>query len=385
MPRYILTDATEDIWLDTFSLDASMLTAPMPGGWSVRKRTLRGGLRDGVDLVTLCNGALRVNVLPTRGMGLWNGDYRGTFLGWRAPISGPVHPRFVDQGYRNGIGWLAGFDEWLCRCGLGWNGPPGNDNGAALTLHGRIANQPAQRVEVSVNPEPPFELAVSGVVEEAGLFLGRLRLTATYVTTPGSNRLVIRDVVENRGGTEAEMQMLYHLNFGPPLLAPGGRVVVPAMEVAPHTDHAAQAIDRYAEYAPPVAGFAEEVYDFRAMAGADHRTLALLRDKAGFRGCVVRWDVRQLPCFTVWKNTAAEVDGYVTGLEPGTNFPFFRAHERQQGRVVKLPPGGRWESIWSIEVLDLPGAVAAVEQEIAGLQAKAPATIHRKPVFAPPA
>jgi hypothetical protein len=81
----------------------------------------------------------------------------------------------------------------------------------------------------------------------------------------------------------------------------------------------------------------------------------------------------------VWKNTAALEDGYVTGLEPGTNFPNFKSFERQQGRVRMLPPGGRWECHWSIEVLDSAPAVTEVLAEIARLQAHAPATIHRTP------
>src|SRR6185369_7830818 len=125
----------------------------------VRKRTLRGGLRDGIDLIEVHNGALAFTVLPTRGMGLWRGDYHGLSLGWRSPVEGPVHPKYVNLADRGGLGWLAGFDELLCRCGLASNGPPGkDDNGTPLTLHGRIANLPAQAVEVRVSLDPPYEL-----------------------------------------------------------------------------------------------------------------------------------------------------------------------------------------------------------------------------------
>ncbi len=51
------------------------------------------------------------------------------------------------------------------------------------------------------------------------------------------------------------------------------------------------------------------------------------------------FSTKELPYFTLWKNTAAEADGYVTGLEPGTNFPYNRRLERQAGRVPKLAPG----------------------------------------------
>src|SRR5581483_1712831 len=119
-----LTDAARGVWLDEFAAGPGDVPGTPPG-WSVRKRTLRGGPGDGVDLVEVDNGALRFSVLPTRGLGLWRGSYRGIELGWRAPVVGPVHPKYVELSARNGLGWLTGFDEWLCRCGLSWMGPAG--------------------------------------------------------------------------------------------------------------------------------------------------------------------------------------------------------------------------------------------------------------------
>jgi hypothetical protein len=72
-------------------------------------------------------------------------------------------------------------------------------------------------------------------------------------------------------------------------------------------------------------------------------------------------------------------DGYVTGLEPGTNYPNFRSFERQQGRVPLLPPGGRWECHLNLEVLDSASGVTGVLAEIARLQAQGKALIHRTP------
>src|SRR5437660_8237217 len=122
---WTLTDVRGDVWLDGFSVGAETLRLPTAHDWSIRKRTLRGGLRDGVDLVEVHNGALSFSVLPTRGMGLWRGDYHGLPLGWRSPVLGPVHPKFVEETARNGLGWLDGFDELMVRCGLEPFGPPG--------------------------------------------------------------------------------------------------------------------------------------------------------------------------------------------------------------------------------------------------------------------
>jgi hypothetical protein len=391
MTRYkswILTDVSNDIWLDSFAVSNDSLRLQTPHDWSVRKRTLRGGLRDGIDLIEIHNGALCYSVLPTRGMGLWRGEYRGKFLGWQAPVLGPVHPKFVSQDERGGLGWLGGFDEWLCRCGLAWNGPPGEDiftdksgrtQRSQLTLHGRVANSPAHYVEVRVNLDPPHELSILGQVEEGCLFFPRLSLTSTLTTIPGSNRVVIHDVVENRAAEPAEMQILYHCNLGPPFLEAGSRVVAPVREMAPINPRAAEAIDTYDTYAGPMPGFTEQVYCYDLLGDSAGRTLALLYNAAGDGGVALRWKRNGLPCFTVWKNTAAAEDGYVTGLEPATNYPNFKSYERKQGRVRLLPPGGRWECGWSIEVVDTAAGVAKMLSEVVELQAHARPVIHRTP------
>ncbi len=391
MTRYktwILTDAHGDVWLDSFAASNDTLRLPTPHDWSIRKRTLRGGLRDGIDLIELHNGALSFSILPTRGMGLWHADYRGLSLGWRAPVEGPVHPKYVNLADRGGLGWLAGFDELLCRCGLASNGPPGEDawtdaagatRKAQLTLHGRIANLPAQAVEVAVSLDPPYELSVTGEVEEAALFFPQLKLTTTYTTIPGSNRVVVSDKVVNRGARPAEMQLLYHVNLGPPFLEAGSRVLAPVREVAPLTARAAEGIDTLETYGPPVPGFAEQVYVYQLIADARGMTLALLMNAAADRAVCLRWPAAALPCFTVWKNTQALEEGYVTGLEPATNYPNFRGVERKAGRVRLLPPGGSWSARWSIEVADNADAVLALQTEVATLQAHAKAVVHRTP------
>lgn len=382
MTRYktwILTDAHGDVWLDSFAANNDSLRLPTPHDWSIRKRTLHGGLRDGIDLIEVHNGALSCSILPTRGMGLWHADYHGLALGWRAPVEGPVHPKYVNLTDRGGLGWLAGFDELLCRCGLASNGPPGDDGGTPLTLHGRIANLPASAVEVSVSLDPPYELSVMGVVEEAALFFPQMQLTATYTTIPGSNRLMIHDRVTNRGARPVEMQLLYHANFGPPFLEAGSRLLAPIREMCPLTARAAEGIDTHETYGPPTPGFAEQVYVYDLQADSRGMTLALLMSANADKAVALRYPTRELPCFTVWKNTMAHEEGYVTGLEPGTNFPNFKTFERKNGRVRALPPGGSWDCRWSIEVADTAAGVVALQKEVAALQAQGKATVHRTP------
>jgi hypothetical protein len=384
MPRiksWILTDLAADVWLDSFHVAGDDFPESFATAWQIDKRTLRGGRRDGVDLIEVNNGTLSFSILPTRGMGLWRGNYRGLHLGWRAPIQGPVHPRHVNLLDRGGLGWLDGFDEWICRCGLSSNGPPGADpkTNETLPLHGRIANQPAHYVEVRVNLVPPHELTVIGQVDEATLFFTGLRLTTTIVTTPGSNRLLIQDVVENLRHAPAELELLYHCQFGPPLLEAGSVVEAPIHEVAPRDTRAVEGIAAFNTCMDPTPGFAEQVYFYDLLTDSHGHTLALLHNQVADKGVALRFSRTELPCFTVWKNAAAVSDGYVTGLEPSTDFPNFRAFEREQGRLALLPPGGRHQATLCVEVHDSALGVANVRQEIAALQRAATPLVHPLP------
>jgi hypothetical protein len=176
------------------------------------------------------------------------------------------------------------------------------------------------------------------------------------------------------------MQLLYHCNNGPPLLGEGGRVLVPVSEVTPLTDWAAQGVKTWDTLAGPVAGFAEQVYACVPAAGAEGKTLAVLHDPGGERGLAIRWDVWQLPYFTLWQNTAALEDGYVCGLEPATCFSTFKANERAAGRLVTLPPGGKWETHWSIEIFDTAMGVTEALAEVEAIQAIVEPEIHDKPM-----
>ena len=92
----------------------------------------------------------------------------------------------------------------------------------------------------------------------------------------------------------------------------------------------------------------------------------------------VRWNKANLPYFNLWKNTGALEDGYVTGLEPATGFPRFRAQERKASRVRTLAPGDHFEAAWSVEILDTAEQVAAVSHDVAKLQGDAAPMLHRE-------
>ena len=359
----------------------------LPGNhdWAIRWTLLEDGISAGVEVFELKNGPLTVSVSPTRGMGIWKAEFKGVPLGWESPVRRLAHPRFVDLKSRNGLGWLDGFNEMLCRCGMASNGPPGNDPGAKspvesdLTLHGRIANIPAHDREIDVEEETST-LRITGIVDECTMFGPQLRLESTLRTVVGSNSFEVLDEVTNLGGAPAEFEMLYHNNFGEPFLGEGSKLLCPSAEVAPRNERAAEGIATHADYLGPTPGYTEQVYFHRLLADAAGETVAMLRNAAGDLGLSLRFSTRQLPCFTVWKCTQSERDGYVTGLEPGTNFPNHKSFERQMGRVISLEPGQTYAMQLKFAVHTTKSEVAAVEQEIAQLQSRQATVVHQQPM-----
>ncbi|HVW02364.1 MAG TPA: DUF4432 family protein, partial [Planctomycetaceae bacterium] len=201
----------------------------------------------------------------------------------------------------------------------------------------------------------------------------------TYETVIGSNQLTVIDEVTNLRAVPAELELLYHINMGRPLLEDGSRLVAPALEVAPRDARAVEGIKSYAAYAGPTAGYVEQVYFFDLVADAQGQTSVLLRNSAGDKGLSLHFDKRQLPCFTLWKNTQAEADGYVTGLEPATNYPNLKTFEREKGRVIALAPGGNHQTRIDMQIHDSTQSVQQVEHRIAGLQQEHATRVHDRP------
>ncbi|HKJ94225.1 MAG TPA: aldose 1-epimerase family protein [Gammaproteobacteria bacterium] len=345
-------------------------TLGIPGDFtfSVRKRTLHGGRQEGVTLIEVNNGHLALSVIPTRGMSVLRVRAGDVTLGWDSPVKEIVHPAFINLQARGGLGWLDGFNEMLVRGGYEWSGHPGMDGDRLLTLHGRAGNTPASRVEVAVDPEPPHRIRVRGRVLETTFKFADYEMWTEISTVPGSAAFRVSDRLTNQGDYEREFQILYHGNFGPPLLEENAEFVAPVREVAPFNEYAAGGLDAWTTYRGPTPHFDEQAYAILPYADAENRTTAMLRNAAADRGVALRFGVDELPCLTLWKNTDTLKQGYVTGLEPGSGFPYNRAVEREAGRVPKLAPGASREFTLDYAVLSDRAQVAAVADEVAAIR-----------------
>lgn len=386
--RHTVISAKENLSRGDFSLSSRDVPGAAKFDWSVKSHILHGGKSEGVQLLRVDNGAMVITLIPTRGLSILSVKAGDLKLGWDSPVKDVVHPQFVDLDTRGGLGWLEGFNEFLVRCGFEFAGHPGKDEfidntGAKaemnLTLHGKAGNIPASEVEVLVDREAPHTIRVRGVVHERGFYGPKLELVTELSTVPGSHEFRLTDVLTNRGAASQEFQLIYHVNYGKPLLGAGANLVAPASAVTPMNAHAAEGVKDFARYEGPTTGFIEQVYLLKPLAWPDHSTTVLLRNAAGDRGATIGWNTTELPYFTLWKNTAAEADGYVTGLEPGTGYPFNRKVERKNGRVPKLAPGESRRFALEFHALTDSEAVSKVAEKVSSISHGQKPTLETKP------
>jgi hypothetical protein len=186
----------------------------------------------------------------------------------------------------------------------------------------------------------------------------------------GSSEFTWSDEVENIGGRDATLQMLYHFNIGQPLLKPGSRITAPLGMVAPLTKVAAEeGIAAWNVMPRSRPGSAEQVYVLNLAADSSGNTGVLVSDLSNNEAVSLRFNKATLPCLTVWRNSPAESDGYVLGIEPGTNYPNPRSFEKQHNRVVELKPGARWRAEVTAKWLSEEASIKQEEIAIEAIQA----------------
>ncbi len=371
-----LTDTATNTWVENFSIDSGAVKTGGKADWSVRKYTLRGGKQQGVDVVEVDNGKLKFSVIPTRGMNVYKLHCEDVTLGWNSPVKEIVNPLFINPADRGGLGWLDGFNEWMARCGYEFAGHPGEDGEKMLTLHGKASNIPASKVEVIIKGN---RIHVRGRVEETMFKFAHLEMVTDISTEIGSTTVRFDDKLTNRGSTDQEFEIIYHSNYGEPLLEKGSRFVAPIKSVTPFDERAVKELDEHLVYYGPTKGYGETVYCMELNAGSDGRTTVMLQNRAADRGVSMSYNVDSLPFFTLWKNTDMGEKGYVTGLEPGSGYPYNRSVERERGRVKTIGPGQSKKFLVEVGVLTDAAGVKKADAAIKKIQGGKKKKVNEKP------
>ena len=336
----------------------------------------------GVRVLDFRTGAgLSFRVAVDRGFDLLSADYRGVPIGWRSP-TGPRHPGLASVEENRGWGFLRSFTGLLATCGLDHALAPAASSLAQYIypgftegdypLHGRVSQVPARLVGYGSRwDDDTCTLWAEGEVAQMAVFGENLVLTRRIEAALGGATITVDDRVENRGYRPTPHMLLYHYNFGYPLLDDGAELLVPSRAIvhAVHGDLRAQAVGHRLQ-GPPKADFSEQVYELDVVAGPDGMASALLINPAlGAGGFGVRldYDRTALPCLIEWQCLQSGL--YVLGIEPSTNHVLGRRFAEERGELMFLEHGETRHYRTRLSVLDGADAIAGARRDIEALHA----------------
>jgi Domain of unknown function (DUF4432) len=348
--------------------------------FSARLRTLHGGRQEGVCIVDIDTGAMKISVVPTRGMNVLEATAGNVRIGWKSPVSEVVNPAFIELNGRGALGWLEGFNEMVVRCGYEWVGHPGMDKGVLLPLHGLAANIPASKVVLSIDEEPPYTIRLKGELKEQAFKLVNFVIATELSTEPGAQSFSIHDTLNNNGDYPKEYEALYHSNFGPPLLDPGAGFSAPVQQVSPFNERAVGEVTDWQKYREPTRDYDETVFNVVPYGDENGETLAVLHNAAGDLGVSLGFNIQQLPVFSLWKNTDTIGQGYVTGLEPGTSWAYNRSYQRALNRVPTIGPKEQRHFDITYTFLADKSAVDSALQKVQRIQHDRPTEVRKTPL-----
>jgi hypothetical protein len=312
----------------------------------LRQVVLGDGVERGVRAIEARTaGGIDITCLVDRALDVADASINGFPLAWRAS-TGYAGPWFYEpspMGFQRTMGGglfvTAGLDHVLF---------PVREAEPAYAypligerdypMHGRIAHTPARVVELrEMLDEEPALLRIRAQAEQASLFGEHLELDRTVQTAIGDPLLTITDKVTNLGGTPGPHMMLYHVNLGFPLIAPGTQLFGSprtSSQPAPATDPDERP---FTPFGQPVPGRVEQVFAHQLEADTDGWVHAGVYNPSVSLAFGLSWRSSVLPHLLEWRVERAGV--YALGLEPSTAGMGGRTGARETGTLRTLEPG----------------------------------------------
>ena len=342
-------------WNDKISNTAQL------GG--IETAVLDNGSARGTRIAWINTGTgLRYKVVIDRAMDIADAFYNHHSIAWISNTGITAPQPFSNRG----TGWLRTFGGGLLTtCGLTHTGGPEADEFGERGLHGQISNIPAEIVSI-IQPDPVagiMEMSITGRIKETQPFGPALELTRTISGTLGEPVIRIHDKIINRGNTPAPHMLLYHINFGWPLVDEGADIIWQGQWQTRDGDknnnnRIFREGNDFRKCPPPLeehSGGGEEVAFIDVTSDSSGKCTCGIYNAEIDLAVALRFQKKQLPWLINWQHWGK--GEYVTALEPGTNPPIGQAKARKQQELIHLEPGESREYDLEIEVLTEEGSI----------------------------
>ena len=148
-------------------------------------------------------------------MDLTNLSYNGVNISYISKNGSVISPyAYENSGNIFGQTFNGGM---LYTCGLRNTGSAVVENGKFFATHGRIHSVPSENCSAICEDG---KITLKGYIRETELFGHSLELKRTITSEVGSSKIIIDDVLTNKTPENEEYMIIYHMNFGFPILSP---------------------------------------------------------------------------------------------------------------------------------------------------------------------
>ena len=295
--------------------------------FGLRKVQLQEGGASGCTVVEATTaGGLQADVLADTCLDLGLVRYKGINVSFLTKNGYDSPARFAECEKRFINSFPAGL---LYTCGLRSTGPPSDDGGEYHPQHGRVHGQPVMNLSTCVEDD---ELVIKGTIRETSAFGHMLELRRRISFPVWGSKIIIEDTIQNLTHRPEEFAVLYHFNFGFPLLSENARLVFPEdRKTLPRNDQAKPGLGHECEFDAPYDALDEMVFFHKLKEG----WVKLINPDVNM-AVSLRWNLDSLPILAQWKNLVK--GDYVLGLEPSNNYIMGRVAERENKTLQTIEP-----------------------------------------------
>jgi len=294
---------------------------------TLRRVEVREGRARGTEIIEVVTASgLHLDILTDAGLDIGQARYKGINVSWISK-NGYDSPAAISTYETEFVNTFPG--GLLYTCGLRNAGPANRDNGEWHPLHGRYHSLQAEQVCAYIADE---EIVVSGIIRETALFGHVLEVKRTIRIPVYGSKITIHDTLMNLTPHDEEFMIIYHCNFGYPLLCEKARLILPKdRETIPRTEFAKTGLGRECEFDKPIDSEEERVF-FHKM--QQDFTATLQNPDLGIQ-MDISWSGDTLPILAQWRSMAS--GDYVLGLESANCYIMGRHDERNNGtlQVIK--------------------------------------------------
>lgn len=296
--------------------------------YGVRRVILDEGNARGIAIYQVTTaGGLELDILPDSALDIGRVRYKGVNISYTTKNGYDSPVRFLPVSGEFGRYFPGGM---LFTCGLLSAGPENADNGDFHPLHGRFHGLSAKGLYGYIEGDNIF---VGGEVRETAQGGCCFRVKRCYTIPAWGSEILLEDEITNLTPEPREYMMLYHMNFGWPILSESATLEFPEKrKVTPRTPYAEKGLATQCTFSKPIDGEEEQVF-FNEM---ESEAFARLKNPELGITAEVSWSLDTLPILAQWKNMKS--GDYVLGLEPSTCYIMGRERERKEGRLMTLAP-----------------------------------------------